>query len=224
MSTNTWHEFLKTSIGKKRIAITSAILLVMFLAVLMTLSYVETRKGYVIESSFGELYGHPIDFSLPIFALTYLTICYALVSTARKPDSLLRLLTAYCIMQFMRCACLILVPLDPSPEILPLNDPVLQLTFYNGRENLKDLFFSGHVATVVIVAFLSESSRTRMLFFIGAALVGFFLIQQRVHYTIDVVAAPVFAWFAVRLGDAASRSMSSTSSSSNTDQSNSIGE
>jgi hypothetical protein len=219
-----WKDYLKTPIGKKRIALTAGSLLLMFLAVFLTLSYVETRSGFVIESTLRELYGHPIDFSLPIFALTYFTIGYALITSAKKPELLLRLLTAYCIMQFMRCASLLLVPLEPSPEILPLTDPVLQFTFYNGRENLKDLFFSGHVATVAIVAFLSENPRTKTLFFTGAALLGFFLIQQRVHYAIDVVAAPVFAWFAVRLGDVTSRSMSSNSSSSITDQSKSTGE
>jgi membrane-associated phospholipid phosphatase len=58
-----------------------------------------------------------------------------------------------------------------------------------------DLFFSGHVANVTMLALVFWHLKTLRYFFIGAAFVfGISAVLGRYHYTIDVVAAPFFAY------------------------------
>lgn len=208
MSHIKWNDVWQQRTKRMRFLLLGVSMLIMFAAVFFTLSYTETREGFVIEQWMSRFYGAPINFSIPIFALTYLCVGYGVSSTASKPILLFRLLSAYTIMQFMRVATLLLVPLDPHPEILPLSDPFLEMTFYNGRANLKDLFFSGHVATIAIIALSASGTIMRMVLWSSALAVGVMLVQQRVHYIADVAAAPLFAWAAVRISAFSSRSIS----------------
>jgi membrane-associated phospholipid phosphatase len=85
--------------------------------------------------------------------------------------------------------------------IIPLKDILLQFSFYSGRENLKDLFFSGHTATLLLFGFLFHVRTLKMIFFSGAIVVGALLMIQHVHYSIDVVAAPFAAWVSVKASE-----------------------
>lgn len=203
-----WSDVRKNPLQQKYFLRLGFGMLVMFAAVFITLGYTETRNGQIIEQWLSQYYGAPINFSVPIFALTYLSVGYAIAATARKPLALFQLLTAYTFMQYIRVVTLLLVPLDPPAEILPLSDPFLELTFYNGRANLKDLFFSGHVATICIIALSIPGKIMKIVLWIVALAVGIMLVQQRVHYVADVAAAPLFAWIAVRLSKLSSRSIS----------------
>ena len=102
-------------------------------------------------------------------------------------------------MTLLRMLCLYLLPLEAPESILPLKDTFLQSTFYSGRENLKDLFFSGHTATIFLFAFGFRKKGTKRFFFVGACVVGVLVLVQHVHFSIDVLAAPLFAYVAVRV-------------------------
>lgn len=171
----------------------------MSLTVIFTLAHIEQRTGFVIESWAKDIFGQPINFSLGIFGITYFSILYAIIEHAKRPFSLLQVLMAYSIMQITKCMILFAVPLNPPADILPLNDPILETLYYGGRVNLKDLFFSGHVATVCLAAIFTRSRFMKSGFVVLGLLLGFMLAQQRVHYVADVVAAPVFAWIAYRI-------------------------
>ncbi|HMP32034.1 MAG TPA: phosphatase PAP2-related protein, partial [Saprospiraceae bacterium] len=65
------------------------------------------------------------------------------------------------------------------------------------REDLKitkDLFFSGHVSALCLLYYLVQNKKLKYYIFIAAVVVGTLLIWQRVHYTIDVLFAPIGAW------------------------------
>ena len=84
-------------------------------------------------------------------------------------------------------------------DIIPLKDSFLQSSFYSGRENLKDLFFSGHTATIFLFAFGFRKKPLKILFAIGGTIVGILVVLQHVHYSIDVVVAPFVAYIAIRM-------------------------
>ena len=92
-----------------------------------------------------------------------------------------------------------ILPLESPASIIPLKDSFLQNSFYSGRENLKDLFFSGHTATVFLFAFAFKKRVLKLFFAIGGTVVGIFVVLQHVHYSIDVIVAPAFAYFSVYL-------------------------
>jgi len=87
------------------------------------------------------------------------------------------------------------LPLEAPIHIIPLKDIFLNASFYSGRENLKDLFFSGHTAILFLFAFYFKNKTLKILFMIGGLIIALLLITQHVHYIIDVLAAPLFAYF-----------------------------
>lgn len=180
----------------------------MFAFVFLTLAWTEERKGFVIETWASEFLGNPHNFSIPVFTLTYSCVLLTLYQFRKSPENIYRLLIAYTIMQILRGVFLLIVPLEPAPEIIPLEDPFLKLTFYNGRPNLKDLFFSGHVATILIIAFFTRSPKIRTAVLIAAIITAALLVQQRVHYITDVLAALPAAWISVKLSSYIARSSS----------------
>ena len=86
----------------------------------------------------------PIAVSEFTFFVTYFLVIYGIIISFRDPFLFVGLLQAYTLMILIRMGCLYLVPLEAPISIIPLKDSFLQNSFYSGRENLKDLFFSGH--------------------------------------------------------------------------------
>ena len=113
--------------------------------------------------------------------------------TLRRPSGIAEALGTVLLLA-LRVAGVGLVPLEPPPGQIPLADPLVALG--TGVTLQKDLFFSGHVATLVLCGLVLPGRAWRVAAFAAAALAGAGLIVQHVHYTIDVLAAPGFAWAA----------------------------
>ncbi|TND04084.1 MAG: hypothetical protein FD123_3855 [Bacteroidetes bacterium] len=180
----------------RRLLPVSLVLLVLVLTALtFILSYAEKRSGIVIEKNWLGRFP-PQDFSRIIFSATYGFALAGIILCFRRPSTGLSLIQGYTMISFLRCVTLLLVPLDPPEGIIPLADPLLQNSFYAGRVNLKDLFFSGHAATLFLFAFLLKNKSVKIVFCAAGLGVGILLALQRVHYVSDVLAAPVFAYAA----------------------------
>ena len=63
---------------------------------------------------------------------------------------------------------------------------------------VKDLFFSGHVSAVMLFYFVVDQKLTRKILLVLAFLIGAFLLIQHVHYTMDIIAAPIFSFIAYK--------------------------
>lgn len=145
------------------------------------------------------------DLSVPLFLLLYVVITIYVVALARHRSRLLRGLQAYLLLLLLRMLSMALVTLEPPPGMVLLHDPVIQW-FYPGAEPFsKDLFFSGHVATVCLLALAAPWPRMRPYLWMMAVLVGLAVLVQHVHWTVDVLAAPAFAWLAWRTSAVAFR-------------------
>ncbi len=101
-------------------------------------------------------------------------------------------------MIFLRIIAMFLIPLDSPPTSLLLADPIVQY-FGTGKQLTKDLFFSGHTATMFVLLLTAISKNEKILFLIGTITVATFVILQHTHYSIDVFAAPFFAYGAYRI-------------------------
>lgn len=133
----------------------------------------------------------PADHSTVIFILIYATIGVSLASLVQKPNQLLLALAAYCAMNYIRLATLWIFPLEPPAGIIPLIDPIIEKIAYSNGPILKDLFFSGHVATLTILELVEENRKWKIVKGIIAIAVGLLLMHQRVHYTVDVIVGVV---------------------------------
>ncbi|HEX3386290.1 MAG TPA: phosphatase PAP2-related protein, partial [Mucilaginibacter sp.] len=63
----------------------------------------------------------------------------------------------------------------------------------------KDLFFSGHTSTMVLIYLCLQKRTDKLIALIAAFAVACLLLVQHIHYTIDVLAAPVVVYPCYRL-------------------------
>lgn len=158
--------------------------------------YAEQRTGVILSDFILELF-RPMDLSLAIFLVmdTLLLISIAVLIT--KPPHFLITLQAYVILTLVRFVTILCVPLDAPEGLVLLHDPITDRFFYGGTTLTKDLFFSGHTSILVLMGFGVPFKNLKIVLFFGATAVGIMLLIQHAHYTIDVLAAPVFAWLAM---------------------------
>ncbi|MCD6019593.1 MAG: hypothetical protein K0S53_2714 [Bacteroidetes bacterium] len=162
------------------------------------LAYIETRQGHTFYDPILNFI-KPRDVSDFIFFATYLTALVGLIYAFVSPYRFLHLIQMYGTLTLLRVVTLFFVPLDPPMAIIPLRDTFLTHTFYAGNENLKDLFFSGHAATLFLFYFFASSRPLKILFLVSAIAVSIGVVVQHVHYSYDVIAAPIFAYIAYRV-------------------------
>ncbi|HEU4717653.1 MAG TPA: phosphatase PAP2-related protein [Bacteroidia bacterium] len=189
----TWEKIRADASFRKQLLISFLFLAVVLAGFFFVLAFVENRDGLIIEKGWLDGIASTHDFSAIIFPLTYSTIIAGVIIAAQNPEKLLLMIRAYAFLQLLRGISLLVFPLDPPGGIIPLHDPFLQSTFYNGRANLKDLFFSGHVATIVMFIPVLGRSWLKYTFALSALAVGILLVVQRAHYVADVAAAPLFS-------------------------------
>lgn len=85
------------------------------------------------------------------------------------------------------------VALDPPIGLIHLTDPLTGV-FYGHNVITRDLFFSGHTSTLVLIFLCLEKRNDKILGFISIIVVMVLLLVQHIHYTIDVVAAPIIVY------------------------------
>lgn len=94
-----------------------------------------------------------------------------------------------------------LVPLAAPAGLVELVDPLTGV-FYGHTVITKDLFYSGHTSSILMMYFCLPKKSDRMLALIATIIVGCLLLVQHVHYTIDVLAAPIFVYLLNRVLEA----------------------
>lgn len=176
------------------------------LVVLLLLGLLPVVPGFYrfVQARPGQLLADPLlallpvqDHSTLIFALIYGAIAATLVYLLPRPQRLLQALWAYYLLQLMRMATLYLLPLEPPAALVILHDPVMDRIFeVTTQPIVRDLFFSGHTATMMLLTLAGRGRRWRGALGLMTVAVGLLVLVQRVHYSYDVLAAPFFGWAA----------------------------
>lgn len=181
-----------------RLALTPPALVGTLAALAALVKWVETRPGVVLPDPVLALLT-PRDATWPIFTLIYVGILLAVFLLARSPVRLLLGVQAYVAMALLRILVMWATPLDPPAGMIVLEDPLVQIFGGAARPLTRDLFFSGHTSTMFLL-FLAVPGRPAKAFFLACtAGVGSLVLLQHVHYAVDVLAAPPFAYAAWRL-------------------------
>lgn len=187
-----WPAAWQQATFRYRLIITLALLIGLVANLPRFFAWVQSRPGSLLPDPLLTLLPTH-DVSWFIFTIIYLSVGAALTYVLPRPYVLLRLLAAYWLMHASRVVLLALLPLEPPIGLLPLRDPIIDTFIYVAAGPItKDLFFSGHTATVMLLALATEGTRRRWLLAATAA-VGLLVLVQHVHYTYDAVAAPFFA-------------------------------
>lgn len=156
--------------------------------------FIQERDGYILHDYLLAVLPS-IDLSYWIFILLYILILYSTNLLLHTPNQFLIAVRAYILLTIFRFITIFLIPLDAPVGIIELNDPFVQYFLYQ-QSVTKDLFFSGHTSLLLLLAFSIASAHARYVLVTGSILIATMLLIQHAHYTIDILAAPVFSWLA----------------------------
>ena len=192
-----WKEIFKDKKSTADFAVTVIFALLIVIVFPLFLDFIEQREAVVMFDPILNLF-NPIDLTWTTFALIYFSVIATVISLLNKPLKFFLALQSYGVMLLFRMLVMYLSPLEAPEKIIPLHDPFVQM-FGSGVILTKDLFFSGHTATMFILFLVAENKILKSLFLITTILVGSAVLLQHVHYTVDVVAAPFFAYVAFKI-------------------------
>lgn len=196
MISGAWRNALQVKSFRLKLILAALLLLVCSWLAPIVFQYAEQRTGVPLPDFILALLS-ATDLSLTIFIVMDTLLIISIVALLTKPDYFLVVLQAYVLLTLVRFVTILLVPLEAPEGIIVLHDPITDRFFYQGAVITKDLFFSGHASILMLMAFGMPFPRFKIILFIGATAVGIMLLIQHAHYTIDVLAAPVFAWLAI---------------------------
>lgn len=193
-----WKIALSNKHFQNRFFISVVVLIGILIGFASLLAYIETRQGHTFYDPILNFI-KPRDVSDFIFFVTYSAALIGLIYAFLSPYKFLHLIQMYGALTLLRVVTLFFIPLEPPTSIIPLRDTILTHTFYAGNEHLKDLFFSGHAATLFLFYFFTINKFLKYTFLAAAIAVSVGVMVQHVHYSYDVIAAPIFAYIAYRV-------------------------
>ncbi|MCO5232467.1 MAG: hypothetical protein LC105_08690 [Chitinophagales bacterium] len=139
------------------------------------------------------------DWSKEIFFIEYLAVILTLFNVSEHPLRLINGLWGATILQLVRCCSFIAIRLSPPDDMIFLVDPFVQFFYGDSIRVANDLFFSGHVALVVLFFFLAQNKYIKIYLFFAAITVAVLLVWQHVHYSYDVLFAPIASYSIYKL-------------------------
>ncbi len=134
----------------------------------------------------------PHDFSAEIFLLEYCTLLIVAFYTVMQPDRFVKGLQMFALVIFARTMCIYFFPLEPPRDMIRLDDPMAAFFLHTKDKFVtKDLFFSGHISALTLLMLLSYNKYVKAWTIAATILVGSLILWQHVHYSLDVLFAPI---------------------------------
>ena len=186
---------------KSRVLISLLLLILIAFLSPLFFNYIEARNGNQLNDILlKSLPAH--DFSIPVFIFIWLMFLLIIIRSIQSPKIFLVFIIGYALLNASRFITIFLVPLNPPAGIIELADPLTNV-LYGNHFISKDLFYSGHTATLLLMSFCFTKKRDKVFGFAASIIAGVLLLMQHVHYSIDIIAAPFFAtiiyWLAKKM-------------------------
>ena len=195
---NRWRFAWSQHLFRKKITIAFALNIPVLIFFPFFFQYIEQRNGTRVSDILLD-HIHAADVSVPIFFIIWSTAFFTLIRAVYEPEIFITFLFAFFFLSISRIITILLVPLAAPPNLIPLIDP-LSNTFYGGHFITKDLFYSGHVATQFLMFLCLKKTLDKWLTALSTTMVAILVLVQHVHYSVDVLAAPAFAFICYKLG------------------------
>lgn len=187
-----WTAEWKLTAFRKRLV---TVLVTLFLVVVINpyfFGHIQQRDGLVLNDWILNFIPQH-DVSLPIFCILWSMVVLAIWRAAQDPRFLIVFGWTYLLLLVSRLISISLVPLNLPKGLINLHDPITNL-FYGNQLITKDLFYSGHTATMFLIFLCLQNKYHKAYALFATIAVAVLLLVQHVHYTIDVVAAPFFTY------------------------------
>jgi membrane-associated phospholipid phosphatase len=177
-----------------KLMVTIAIFIVGALQFPTYFSHIQKREGQVLNDYILNYIPY-YDVSTPIFAIIYGLLIYMLCRVLTKPNIFLLFGLTFVIETVFRMTTIYLIPLNQPQNLVVLHDTFAELLIYGKEEPItKDLFFSGHTATMVMIWLFVEKPVEKIVAAIATFILATLLLVQHVHYSVDVLGAFFFTY------------------------------
>lgn len=187
-----WGEAWQLPLFKQKLLVGLGFFIILLNVFPFFYQYIEKRNGMMNHDVFLHMIP-AIDVSIPIFIVTWFMAVLMIIKAIKNPSVFMTFLYGFVILNIARFISITLIPFNPPHDLIPIHDPIANI-FYGDTYVTKDLFFSGHTATQFLCFLCLKKRMDRIFGLIATVLMGFLVLIQHVHYTIDVVSAPVFAY------------------------------
>ncbi len=189
---NNWREIWNSSLSRAQL-IAGVIIIITILSFLPSFfNSIEQRNGIILNDPVLASFS-AIKVTWEIFIIMFGMAFLILVRAINDPSIFIQYIWSLVILNIVRIGTISLVPLEPPIGIIVLTDPLTD-AFYGGSSITKDLFFSGHTGTILLMVFSLKEKNDKIIAIIATLLVGLLVLVQHVHYTLDVIAAPFFVY------------------------------
>jgi hypothetical protein len=187
-----WSQTLKEDSLRIKLYIGSAFVVGILIAFPFFFQYIELREGQVLRDVVLEKLSAR-DVSIPIFAMIWSMTVLFLVRSIQSPLMFMTFMFGFILLSLSRFTTIYLVPLNPPEGLIPLVDPISN-SFYGKSFITKDLFYSGHTSAQCLLFLCFRRKLDKAMALICTIAIGFLVLVQHVHYTVDVIAAPLFTF------------------------------
>jgi len=188
--TITWKQAMQSWAFKSWLIAGHMLFIVLLLVLPHFFDHIELRDGSPLYDPLLRLLP-VIDLSTPIFICIWGTTALLLYRCFSNPAIMITYLYGFILVLFFRMLTISLVPLDPPFGLIPLVDPISNMAYGKAGFITKDLFFSGHTSTMFLMFLCLTNKWDKRIALLSTLLVGSMVLIQHVHYSIDVLAAPL---------------------------------
>ncbi|WP_374950313.1 phosphatase PAP2-related protein [Mucilaginibacter sp.] len=192
-----WTAALQTHYTRYKILSGSFIVAVILSALPLFFNQIQKREGVVLND-LVLAYLIPHNVSIAIFACIWGMAGLVFYRALYKPEIYIHYVWTLIFISIARIITISIVSLNPPIGLVELVDPITGV-FYGNTVVTKDLFFSGHTATMVLICLCLEKKSDKIIGAIATLAVMVLLLIQHIHYTIDVLAAPFIVYIIFRL-------------------------
>lgn len=197
--TITWKQAMQSWAFKSWLIAGHILFIVLLFVLPHFFDHIELRDGYKLYDPVL-LILPTINLSTPIFICIWGTAALFLYRCFSNPAMMITYLYGFILVLFTRMLTISLVPLDAPVGLIPLVDPLSNIAYGKVDFITKDLFFSGHTSTMFLMFLCFTKKMDKIVAISAAVLVGCMVLVQHVHYSIDVLAAPMFTYACYWLG------------------------
>ena len=189
--TEAWQ--LKSFRNKTIIALFLVAIILLFLPTFF--GFIEKREGIVLQDYVLDAIP-PMDVSIPTFIVIWGMVLLVFFRIYQNPRLFLVIAYGFILMCLCRILTISLLPLNPPPGLIRLKDPIANIAYGgNGTFITKDLFYSGHTGNMFLFFLCLEAKWDKIIALTASFLIGFLVLIQHIHYSIDVISAFIFTYF-----------------------------